>query len=301
MTHYLGAHARDQGGIDMAVRRAAKGRMKALQLFTAPPQYYGDKSTIRPERANRFQRAIEDTGFDRRFILVHAAYVLNTATPEADKFARSKAGLAKELERTTTLGVLGFCFHPGSAGTSDPGGAIERIAEAITHALESVAGTARIFIENTAGAGRTMGRTADEVAGMLSRVPKAVRTRAGYGLDTCHLFASGHDIAQSRESFKGILDRFCDATGEAPSFFHLNDSEGTLGSNRDRHMLIGEGAIGSAPFGWLLEDPRSHDIPLILETPHGEGEIADDDDTPDPQDMRMLALLADLVPPASAP
>lgn len=278
----------------MAVRRTAKAGMRAMQLFSAMPQYYGDKVSVKKERAERFIATVQEVGLDPRFIIVHAAYVLNTASPEPDKFERAKAGLAKELERTTALGVMGFCFHPGSAGSSDPDGAISRVADAITHALESHSGAARVLIENTAGAGRTMGRTADEVGAMLARVSAPVRARAGYGLDTCHLFASGHDITASPDALRGVIDRFCDATGEAPSFFHLNDSEGSLGSNKDRHALLGEGAIGIQPFRWLLEDPRSQGIPLVLETPHAGDEIAESDETPDPLDVRMVRLLEEL-------
>lgn len=294
MAHYFGAHAADQGGIHMAARRAAKAGMRALQFFSAPPQYYGDKVTVKRERAERFTSTVASVGLDPRFLMVHAAYVLNTASPEPDKFSRAKAGLAKELERSSALGVFGFCFHPGSAGASEPDGAIDRVAESITQAIESVPGTTRVLIENTAGAGRTMGRTAEEVGAMLARVPSSLRARAGYGLDTCHLFASGHDITASASAFRGIIDRFCDATGESPAFFHLNDSEGALGTNRDRHALLGEGAIGLDAFRWLLQDPRSQDVPLILETPHSGVEIGDDDETPDPFDVRMINLLEDM-------
>ena len=134
---------------------------------------------------------------------------------------------------------------------------------------------------------------------MLAQLPASLRPRAGYGLDTCHLFASGHDITASAQALLGIVDRFCDATGEAPSFFHLNDSEGALGSNRDRHALLGEGAIGLDAFRWLLQDPRSNEVPLILETPHAGLELADDDDTPDPFDVRMLRLLEEFDAPPS--
>ncbi len=295
MPHYFGAHTRDTGGIHMAVRRAARGDMRALQFFSAPPQYYGDKVSVKKERAERFRAAVQETALDPRFIMIHAAYVLNTASPESDKYLRATGGLAKELERSTLLGVMGFCFHPGSAGSSDPDAAIARIADAITLALESTKGATKVLIENTAGAGRTMGRTAEEVAAMLARIPAHLRARAGYGLDTCHLYASGHDITASAAAFSGIIDRFCDATGEKPSFFHLNDSEGALGSNRDRHALIGEGAIGVEPFRWLLADARSQDVPLVLETPHADEERAEDDDTPDPLDVRMVRLLESLV------
>jgi deoxyribonuclease IV len=292
--YFLGSHTSNAGGIHMAVRRAGKGGMRALQVFSAMPQFYNEKISVKPERVERFVKAVDDTGLDRRRIIVHAAYVVNTASPEPEKFGRSKAALAKELERTTALGVYGFCFHPGSAGSSDPAGAIERIAEAITHALEHVPGTSRVLIENTAGAGRTMGRTAEEIAAMLRQVPTGLRSRAGYGLDTCHLFASGHEITKPPQAVVEVLDRFVETIGEPPSFFHLNDSDGEMGSNRDRHALIGEGRIGIETFRTLLADPRTHDIPLILETPQKLAEPADDDDTPDEYDVRMIRLLEGL-------
>ena len=126
---------------------------------------------------------------------------------------------------------------------------------------------------------------------MLARIPKKLRPRTGYGLDTCHLYASGYDIARSRAELTRTLDAFEEATGEAPGFFHLNDSEGALGSNRDRHALLGEGAIGTEAFGWLLADPRSRGVPLVLETPQENAEVAPDDDSPDPFDVRMLGIL----------
>ena len=113
----------------------------------------------------------------------------------------------------------------------------------------------------------------------------------GHGLDTCHLFAAGHDISASPGALRGVLDAFSDAVGAPAAFFHLNDSAGALGSNRDRHALIGEGAIGLAPFQWLLAEPRSEGIPLILETPQANPQIADDDPSADPWDARMMGLL----------
>lgn len=298
---FLGAHTVDNGGIDMAVRRAANAGMKALQLFTAVPKYYGDKSSIRAERVERFKTALRETKIDPGYVVAHAAYVLNTATPDDDKWSRAKAGLAKELERSTLLGIGNICFHPGAAtgATLVPGQllspeeidlAAERVGAAIIHALETVPnGTARVLIENTAGAGRTFARTAAEIAAILHAVPKALRSRTGYGLDTCHLFSSGYDLRNG--GIIRVLDTFEKEIGEAPRFFHLNDSEGALGSNKDRHVLVGDGQIGVEPFKRLLADPRSEGIPLILETPQLNYEIADDDATPDPYDLQMMGLL----------
>jgi deoxyribonuclease IV len=292
--HYFGAHTIDNGGIQMAARRAGNADMRAMQLFTAIPKYYGDKVSIRPERVSRFREALAATKIAPERVVAHAAYVLNVATPEAEKWTRARDGLAKELERSTALGVGAVCFHPGAATDDDREAAAERIAAAIVHALDGVRGSTRLLVENTAGAGRTMARTAEEVGSILAHVPKPLRARTGYGLDTCHLFASGYDLRASRAEVKRVLDAFEEATGEAPGFFHLNDSEGALGSNKDRHMLIGDGAIGVEPFGWLLADPRTRGVPLILETPQLNMDIGDDDDSPDPYDVQMMELLGRL-------
>ncbi|MCE2941989.1 MAG: deoxyribonuclease IV [Gemmatimonadota bacterium] len=295
VTLLIGAHTPEAGGIAMAVRRAGAAGMTAVQVFTAPPQYYGEKVGVKPDRLARFREACAATGIPPAHVLVHAGYVLNTASPEPEKWAKAANGLAKELERSTILGTYGCCFHPGSAGKADRDAGIARVADAMTRALEAAPpGTTRLLVENTAGAGATIGRTAEEVAAILARIPAAQRGRAGYGLDTCHLFASGHPIHESPAQLAAVLDAFEQATGEPPAFFHLNDSEGALGSNRDRHRLIGEGEIGVEPFRWLLHDRRARGVPLILETPQARDDWADDDASADAYDVRMVELLRTL-------
>ena len=291
MEHYFGAHTVDTGGIHMAARRAANADMRALQIFSAIPKFYNDKTSVKPERAERFRETIAATKIAPERIVVHAAYVLNVATPDEAKWTRASDGLAKELERSTVLGAGSVCFHPGAATDGDREAAAQRIATAIAYALEQVPGDTRLLVENTAGAGNTMARTAEEVGLILRDVPKRLRARTGYGLDTCHLFASGYDLRKSEAMVKGVLDAFEEATGEHPGFFHLNDSEGEMGSNRDRHVLIGDGKIGVEAFGWLLADRRTRGVPCILETPQLDYEIAETDDTPDPYDVQMMELL----------
>jgi len=289
--HFIGAHTIDNGGIDQAVRRAANSGMSAMQLFSAIPKYYGDKTSIRPERVEKFKKALKEAKIDPANVVVHAAYVLNTATADEEKWGRAAAGLSKELERSTALGVGAFCYHPGAANDGDRLGAVKRIARAITQALETTGGTTRILVENTAGAGLTMGKTPDEIGAILACIPAELRARTGYGLDTCHLFAAGHDITKSKQAFTAVLNGFEKAAGEPPSFFHLNDSEGGLASNRDRHVLIGAGQIGVEPFRWLLADKRSRGVPLILETPQQNMDIPGEDPSPDPYDIQMMELL----------
>ncbi len=288
----LGAHCIDNGGIPMAARRAGRGHMQALQIFSAIPKFYNDKVSVKPDRIARFREALQDAGIDPKHVIVHAGYVLNCATPDDTKWERASVALARELERSTSLGVGGVCFHPGAATDGDRDAALARVSEAMRRALLAVPdGETRLLIENTAGAGTTVGRTPEEVGTMLAALPAELRARAGYGLDTCHLYASGYDLAKSRDELTGVLDAFEAATGEPPSFLHLNDSEGALGSNKDRHARIGHGAIGAAAFGWLLHDPRARGIPCIMETPQAVPGVADDDDTPDPWDVDDLAHL----------
>ncbi|HEX2251395.1 MAG TPA: deoxyribonuclease IV [Gemmatimonadales bacterium] len=296
MPRFLGAHTVANGGISMAALRAGNAGMRALQIFTAPPQYYGDKATMKPDRVQRFRAALDRAGIEPHRVIVHAAYVLNTATEDETKCSRARAGLRKELERSTALGVGGICFHPGAAISGDRMAAARRVSQAIADALDQVDGATRVLVENTAGAGTTLGRTAEEVGAILAGVPGRLRARTGYGLDTCHLFSSGYDIRRSESHLRKVLDEFQAAIGAPPSFFHLNDSEGDLGSNKDRHVLIGEGRIGPEAFGWLLRDERSRDIPLILETPQQNYAIPDDDASPDPYDIRMMELLTSMAP-----
>lgn len=294
MTHYIGAHTNDTGGIDMAVRRAAGGGMTALQIFTAIPKYYGERTSVSKERLARFRGALSETGIAPKYVIAHAAYVLNPASGEELKWTRAAAGLAKELERSTALGLRGACFHPGAATDGDRAAALQRVAVAMTQALDAVEGETKLYVENTAGAGNTVGRTPEEVAAILAGVPARFQDRIGYGLDTCHLHSAGLDITSGPAALRAVLDAFEAAADRPPEFFHLNDSQFGQGTNKDRHALIGEGTIGTAPFGWLLHDRRSRNVPLILETPQATPEPAPDDPAPDPYDVRMVELLRGL-------
>lgn len=294
MKRLLGVHPSENGGVDQAVRRAAHAGASAVQIFTAIPKFYNERAAVRPERATRFRAALTETELGPEQVMVHAGYPIHPATDDEAKWTRAAAGLTRELERSTTLGAMGVCFHPGSAGKGDRMEATERVARAMTGALDAVSGETKLLVENTAGAGNTIGRTPEEVAAILAAIPERHRQRVGYGLDTCHLFAAGLDISASPAALAGVLDEFQTMTGMPPSFFHLNDSDGELGSNRDRHRLLGEGRIGLEPFRWLLQDRRTLGVPLILETPSAS-EPAETDSAPDPNDAAMIALLRRMI------
>ena len=131
MAHIFGTHPVDNGGIHMAVFRSWNAGLQSVQIFTAIPKFYGDKSSIRPDRVEKFRDALATTGMKPEHVMVHAAYVLSVATADPQMWSRAAAGLAKEMERSTELGVGQVCFHPGSATDGDPQAAAKRVADAM--------------------------------------------------------------------------------------------------------------------------------------------------------------------------
>jgi deoxyribonuclease-4 len=144
-----------------------------------------------------------------------------------------------------------------------------------------VPGRTVLLLETTAGSGTALGSSFEEMATMIDRVPRELRHRVGVCVDTAHIFAAGYDLATD---FDGVWARFADVLGIARlGMLHLNDSKLPLGSRRDRHELIGEGAIGESAFRRLMIDERFHAVPKVIETPKlGDAETTD---------RRMLTLL----------
>jgi deoxyribonuclease-4 len=136
-------------------------------------------------------------------------------------------------------------------------------------------------MEMTAGSGTAIGASFEEMALLLNALPREVQGRVGVCVDTAHVFAAGYDLARD---YDGVWRRFDDTIGfERLGLLHLNDSKVPLGSRRDRHELIGKGAIGAAAFRRIMTDPRLAPVPKIIETPKG--------DDAERSDRRMLALL----------
>jgi len=142
------------------------------------------------------------------------------------------------------------------------------------------------LLENTAGQGDTIGRSFEELARIAEVVGHA--DRIGYCFDTAHALASGYEI-RTPEGYAETWERFDETLGLAHlRCFHLNDAKVDLNSARDRHEHLGEGTIGVEPFGWLVNDPKFADLPMLLETPKSEDLH---------EDVEALALLRELISP----
>ncbi|MBM3471211.1 MAG: deoxyribonuclease IV [Armatimonadetes bacterium] len=257
----LGAHVSISGSLDLAIDRAVAMGCDCLQIFYGSPRQWR-KSVYPDDVIERFIQKRRAAGLDP--LVAHAAYLVNPGTPDRDLRRRSVASLLATLRGVERLGGLGVITHLGSRLSSPKGAALRRIATAVRQILGATE-RAVVLIENSAGSGGTLGATFDDLAAVLDGVHGDARV--GVCLDTAHLFASGWDLRTPAgiEEMIAAADR---AVGwDRVRVLHLNDSQGALGSRRDRHANIGEGLIGSGGFRALLAHPRLRALPGIIETP----------------------------------
>lgn len=271
MSDELGAHVSTSGGCEHAHARAAEIGAVVLQMFTKQPQRWAEPRVSDEEAAAfRAERAAHGV----TTVVSHASYLPNLATPDPRLFARSFAAEVAELRRCEAYGIEFLVEHPGNATDGDRERGLRQNAEAIGRALLEAGGDTIFLIETTAGAGQALGSTFEEIARMLELVPDAARERVGVCLDTCHLFAAGYDLVND---YDGVMERFEQVIGfEHLRVIHLNDSQGALGSHRDRHAWIGDGLLGLEPFRRLLNDERLRGVPKLLETPKEDDPVASD-------------------------
>lgn len=278
----LGSHISTAGGLDKGVARAAALGIKAIQVFTKSERQWQARP-LDPAMVVKFREQAPAAGITH--LVAHDSYLINVASPEPDKWERSREALMIELDRCDELGIPWLVSHPGAHMGSGPGEGVIRVAEAVNriHA-ERPDGKASILIETTAGQGSSMGSRFEEI-GEIIRLTEDKR-RIGVCLDTCHIFAAGYDI-RTPETYAETIARFDQLIGLSYlKCLHLNDSLKELNSHVDRHAHIGEGMIGSAGFASVMNDPRLAGLPAILETPK------DDEGT---LDRKNLAALRGLI------
>jgi deoxyribonuclease IV len=257
----IGAHVSLAGGLPRAVERGLERDCRAIQIFNQSPRMW--RPTVFPDEAvQAFREAMEDSQIEAA--LVHAVYLLNCASDDPDIREKSLVSLTQSLRVGYAIGARGVVLHPGSAKTGDPAEAVARAGETIREALRESEGCP-LHLENTAGAGGTLGRSIDELAALLEAAGGG--KRLGLCLDSCHLFASGYDI-RSHAGMEAVTREIDRKIGlERVGSMHLNDSQTPLGSNRDRHANVGEGGLGEEGCAAFLSAPALRDLPCVLETP----------------------------------
>jgi deoxyribonuclease IV len=256
----IGAHVSPAGGLDKAVERGVEKGCEAIQIFNQSPRMwrptaYGDDDFA------TFKKAMKPSPV--KAVLIHAVYLLNCASEDTEIRDKSRASLIQSLRVGAGIGAAGVVLHPGSAKQGDVKAAIKRAGKVIKEAL-SETDRCPLHLEDTAGAGGTLGRSFEELAELLSAAGGS--KRLGVCLDSCHLLASGYDI-RTAPGLTETMDEFHRVVGiKRLGSLHLNDSQTPLGSNRDRHANIGTGELGERGCSAYLSEPRFDKLPLVIET-----------------------------------
>jgi deoxyribonuclease-4 len=257
----IGAHVSPAGGLPNAIARGLERDCSAIQIFNQSPRMWRP-SVYPPEDVEAFREAMADSQIDA--VLIHAVYLLNCASDDPEIREKSLVSLTHSLRVGKDIGAAGVVLHPGSAKLGDPAEAVARAGETIAEALAE-SDVCPLHLENTAGAGGTLGRSIDELAKLLEAA--GAGKRLGVCLDSCHLFASGYDI-RSYAGMDALTSEIDEKIGlERVGSLHLNDSQTPFGSNRDRHANLGEGEIGESGCRAFLSTPAFQDLPCVLETP----------------------------------
>jgi deoxyribonuclease-4 len=278
MNKFIGAHVSAAGGVDNAPLRAMEIGAKAFALFTKNQKQWKAKP-LTEETIEAFKANLAQSGILPKHVLPHDSYLINLGHPEADKLAKSREAFIDELQRCEQLGLTMLNFHPGShlvkIPKKDPDYA-RKIAQAEEHCLDVIAesmnlaieatrdSAVKLVIENTAGQGTNLGYRFEHLAYLIERIED--RSRVGVCLDTCHTFTAGYDLRtpEAYEATGAECDRIVGT--EYLCGMHINDSKPPLGSRVDRHQSLGKGELGWEAFRLIVNDPRTDDIPLILET-----------------------------------
>jgi deoxyribonuclease-4 len=257
----IGAHVSPAGGPAKAVERGEALGAEAIQIFNQNPRAW--KPTVySADQLTAYHEAMD--GSQVKALMIHAVYLLNAASEDPDIREKTLTSLTASLRAGDALGAVCVVLHPGSAKTGPVAPAIERAGEVIAEALAQ-SDKCPLHLENTAGAGGTLGRSFAELASLIDA--GGASDRLGLCLDSCHLYASGYDI-RTADGLDHALEECGREVGlDRIGSLHLNDSQVGLGSNVDRHADIGEGELGDAGCAVFLSDPRFDGLPCVLETP----------------------------------
>ena len=267
----LGKHVSIAGGLDKAFKRAADIGCNSMQIFVKNPRGWKmrevDAAEAEEFRAERKKYKINP-------VVVHAAYLINLASPKDELWGKSISALKSEYQRCDRLGAEYLIFHPGSHTGSGMKKGIARIAEAINIILAEVKSETMILLENTAGAGTGIGADFNQLKEIIDRVDYPARL--GICIDSCHAFTARYNLKE-KSGLEELISDFNELIGlNKLKVIHLNDSKYDCCTNKDEHAHLGEGKIGSEAFRRLINHSQLKDKVFILETPQFDKDRDDD-------------------------
>src|SRR5438270_495706 len=256
---YIGAHLSSSGGIHTAVDRAEAIGAESLQVFTQSPRTWRPTNHD-PANFETFRRRRDEVGL--KGVLCHALYLCNFAAPN-EVYEKSVSALGSTMQVACAIGADGVVFHVGSHLGAGFEAGLERVLPAMEVVLDLCSDETWLLMENSAGAGGTIGRSIEELATIYERLDR--HPRLGVCLDSCHLWVSGVDVTDAA-ALDAFLDQLDSAVGlDRLRALHVNDAAAPFNSNRDRHANILEGELGER-LGVFLSNPRLQALPAVLET-----------------------------------
>jgi deoxyribonuclease IV len=280
----VGAHVSTAGGIHTAIDRVEAIGGEAVQVFTQSSRTWRPTDHD-PANLGRFRERRAEARVGAVFC--HAIYLINLASPDEELYEKSVASLLNTIEIACAIAADGIVLHVGSHLGSGFETGLERALPALERALERCSETTWLLLENSAGAGGTIGRSVTELAVLFDRLD--AHPRLGLCLDSCHLWVSGIDVTDA-ESLDATLDEIDERIGlDRLRTVHVNDAKDGLGSNRDRHANIGEGVLGDA-LGVFLARPRLQGLPAVLEVPGKDGRGPDADEIRKARELHSRSL-----------
>src|SRR4051794_27135047 len=264
----IGGHVSSSGGLAKSYERGVEFGCDALQIFNQSPRMW---------RPTEYKQDDVD-GFRERMasgpiksVVIHAVYLINAASKDPEIRAKSLASLTQALQVGDAIGADGVVFHPGSTVGEPLEESIDRVGEAIREVLAE-SDRCPLLLEDTAGAGGTIGRDFHELARLIELGGGGARL--GVCLASCHMFASGYDISTA-DKLAEVVDDCVSIVGLARvQCLHVNDSKVPLGSNRDRHDILPEGELGTRGLSAFLSEPRFEGLPALLETKLSAEQVA---------------------------
>jgi len=280
----IGGHVSTAGGLVKAHERGVERGCEAIQVFNQSPRMWRP-TTWKDADIAQFRELMADGPI--KSVVIHAVYLINPATKDREMRKKSLASLTHSLRMGDAIGADGVVVHPGSRLKEPLDEALGRVGDMVREALAE-SDSCRLLLENTAGAGGTIGRSFAELFDLVARA--GGDERVGICLDSCHMLASGFDIRDDA-SLAEVLDECVEQFGLGRlGCIHVNDSMTPLGSNRDRHAPLGDGELGDAGCSAFLSEPRFEDLPAFFEGPGVEGEAPGKVDIDRMRDLRKKGL-----------
>ena len=264
-TWRIGIHTFTSGGLEKAALTAAELGANTFQIFSASPRMWRARMPD-PHQVKLLKAARQR--YDLHPLAIHVNYLINLASLDPTIRAKSIEAFRGELERAAVIGAEYLVLHPGNYKGRPVEEGIAAFVLGLKDAAEGFHSRGlTVLLENTAGSGASIGSRLEELQSIRELARDLTELPVGYCLDTCHLLASGFNIATAaglRATVRSIEETLGFTNVH---LIHANDSKTKLGSRVDRHAHIGAGHIGFDAFRRILTHPKLRRKPFILETP----------------------------------